>query len=78
MALLRAESKGKEIIRQVPRSDGSLDTRASGVYDGIIETAEDLALPRIGDFAPGSMLYCLSNQSIYIKNSHGLWQGVSE
>lgn len=77
MAILRAELKGKETFTHTRRADGTLGTRVLGVYDGIIETAADLALPRTEDFAPGSLLFCLDDQGLYIKNSAGQWQGVT-
>ena len=77
MALIRAELQGdpKEVFRQ--REDGSLETESRGVYDGIIEAASDLTLSRLGDFDPGSMLYCLDDGSVYVKNSQGVWTEVS-
>lgn len=77
MAILRAELRGKGSIINQRREDGSIGMRSVGVYEGIIEAAEDLSLPRLGDYAPGSMFYCLADNRLYIKNSRNEWEVVS-
>lgn len=73
MALLRTELKGAGSIIHQRREDGSLGTRVAGIYEGIIETTEDLALPRLAEYAPGSMFYCMDDKKLYIKNSAEEW-----
>ena len=77
MALLRTELKGAGSIVHQRREDGSLGAKVSGIYEGIIETTADLALPRLTKFAPGSLFFCLSNKSLYIKNSADEWEVIS-
>lgn len=77
MALLRSELKGAGSIVHQRREDGSLETKAIGIYEGIIETTADLALPRLSEFAPGSLFFCLANKSLYIKNSADEWEVIS-
>ena len=77
MALLRTELKGAGSIVHQRREDGSLGTKVAGIYEGIIETTEDLTLPRLAEYAPGSMFYCLVNKSLYIKNSASEWEAIS-
>ena len=77
MALLRTELKGAGSIVHQRREDGSLGTKLAGIYEGIIETTEDLALPRLAEYTPGSMFFCLANKSLYIKNSANEWEVIS-
>ena len=77
MALLRSELKGAGSAVRQRREDGSLGTRVSGIYEGILETPEDLALERLEDYAPGSMFYCLADKGLYIKTSRGAWEEVT-
>ena len=77
MALLRTELKGAGSIVHQRREDGSLGTKVAGIYEGIIETTEDLALPCLAEYAPGSMFYCLEDKSLYIKNSRSSWEEVT-
>ena len=74
MALLRTELKGAGSVVHQLRDDGSLGTKVTGIYEGIIETAEDLTLPRLAEYGPGSMVFCLGNKSLYIKNSSMEWE----
>lgn len=76
MAILRAELKGKGITTQYKNASGSLSTRVHGIYEGIIEIVDDLALSKTADYDPGSILLCLANQKLYIKNSLGQWEEV--
>ena len=70
MALIRAEQRGSRPL--------------SRIYDGIVESAADLAplagVPAPGAsgraLGPGSLLYCLETQSIYVKRSDGSWEEV--
>ena len=78
MALLRTEQKGAGCVMNYRRGDGSLGTKVVGIYDGIIEKTADLSLSRLIEFAPGSMLYCMENRELYIKNSDEEWEAVSE
>ncbi|MBR4657457.1 MAG: hypothetical protein IKO68_13075 [Oscillospiraceae bacterium] len=73
MAILRAELQGKGSIVNQRRADGSIASSSAGVYEGIVETATDLSLPRLADFAPGSMFYCMGDKKLYIKNSACEW-----
>ena len=73
MALLRAELKGAASLTNFRREDGSV-----GLYDGVIEREADLSLPRLGDFAPGSLLFCLENGDLYIRDGAGAWKAVAE
>ncbi len=77
MSILRAELKGKGTIVHHLQEGTNLCSKCSGVYDGIIESAADLGLSRTGDFLPGSMLLCLSNGKIYVKDSSNQWQEVA-
>lgn len=74
MSILRAELKGKGTIVHHLQDGINLYSKCSGVYDGIIESTADLGLPRVKDFLPGSMLLCLANGKIYVKDSSNQWQ----
>lgn len=76
MALLRAELKGSGQVINLRREDGTVGTKVTGIYEGIIETAEDLTAPRLGDFGQGSLLFCMENKSLYVKNSSGEWEAI--
>ncbi len=78
MALLRTELKGAGSIVHQRREDGSLGTKFVGVYEGIIEAPEDLGLPRLAEYAPGSMFYCMGDKKLYIKNSSKEWVVIRE
>ena len=78
MALLRAELKGAASLTNFRREDGSVGSKAVGLYDGVIEREADLSLPRLGDFAPGSLLFCLENGNLYIKSGGDEWEAVAE
>ena len=78
MALLRAELRGAGSIVHQRREDGSIGTKVAGIYEGIIETTEDLALPRLAEYAPGSMFYCMGDKKLYIKNSSKEWVVIRE
>lgn len=77
MALLRAELKGEGRINYRKQVGEEPKPGILGLYEGIIETASDLALPRLESFDPGSMLYCMGNDSIYVKNSQGSWTALN-
>lgn len=76
MAILRTTLIGDGTVIQ-NREDGILRSRTCGVYDGIVESASDLSLSRAEDFAPGSLMLCLEDQKLYIKNGKSLWQEVT-
>lgn len=77
MALLRAELKGEGRINYHRQAGESPKPGVLGLYEGIIEAAADLALPRLESFDPGSMLFCMENDKIYIKNSQGVWTALN-
>ncbi|MBQ1734430.1 MAG: hypothetical protein II038_06075 [Lachnospiraceae bacterium] len=77
MALLRSELKGAGSVVHQLRDDGSLGTKVTGIYEGIIETAEDLTLPRLAEYGPGSMFFCLANKNLYSKNSTNEWEVIT-
>ncbi len=77
MALLRAELKGEGRINYHRQAGADPKPGILGLYEGIVETASDLTLPRLESFDPGSMLYCMENNSIYIKNSQGVWTALN-
>ncbi|MBQ1409959.1 MAG: hypothetical protein IIY94_01600 [Oscillospiraceae bacterium] len=77
MALLRAELKGEGRLTYHKQDGGQPKAEIVGIYEGIVENNEDLALPRLEAFDPGSMLYCMEDDSIYIKNSQGSWVTLS-
>ena len=78
MAILRAELKGAGAVTYERQADGTLSSQVHGIYDGIVESAADLALPRTGGFDPGSMLYCLGDHSLYVKTSQNQWEAITE
>ena len=69
MALIRSELKGAGSVVHQLRDDGSLGTKVTGIYEGIIETAEDLTLPRLAEYGPGSMFFCLANMEWFWRAS---------
>lgn len=77
MALLRAELKGEGRTVYQKQSGGQPKPETLGLYEGIVETTSDLALPRLASFDPGSMLYCMEDDGIYIKNSQGVWTALN-
>lgn len=77
MALLRAELKGEGRTVYQKQAGAQPKPETLGLYEGIVETASDLALPRLASFDPGSMLYCMENNSIYVKNSQGVWTALN-
>lgn len=77
MALLRAELKGEGRMVYQKQAGTQPKPETLGLYEGIIETTSDLSLPRLATFDPGSMLYCMGNNSIYIKNSQGAWTALN-
>ena len=76
MSLLRAELIGKGNITKYSLNDGSLGVKFSGVYDGIIESVNDLSLPRLIEFSPGSLMYCLADKGVYVKTPSGSWEAA--
>lgn len=75
MAVIRLETQGW---------DG-----AATVYDGIVETAADLDLlknsntgdkvyrgARINPVAAGSVMYCLGDQTLYVKKANESWEAA--
>ena len=77
MALLRAELKGAGRTLCQKQAGAQPRSETLGVYEGIVETTSDLSLPRLATFDPGSMLYCMSNNSIYVKTSQGNWTALN-
>lgn len=77
MAILRSELKGNGSASQHRNEAGDLYTKIHGVYEGIVETTNDLSLPRTSDFDAGSILLCLENHKLYVKNSLGQWTEVT-
>lgn len=77
MALLRAELKGEGRITYQKQAGEPPKAEMLGIYEGVIEEAADLALPRLELFDPGSMMYCLEDDSLYIKNSQGSWVAMT-
>lgn len=77
MAILRAELKGKAITTHHTQEGGNVRSRVHGVYEGIVETTDDLTLPRTEDFDPGSIMLCLADNSLYIKTSLNQWEEIS-
>ena len=77
MAILRAELKGKGITIHHTQEGGAVCSRVHGVYEGIVETAGDLALPRNEVFDPGSIMLCLADNSLYIKTSLNQWEEIN-
>lgn len=77
MALLRAELKGEGRINYHRQAGEAPKPGVLGLYEGIIEAAADLALPRLESFDPGSMLFCMENGKIYIKNSQDVWTALN-
>ena len=77
MAILRATQIGNGTTIQYREGD-MLRSRTCGVCDGIVENASDLSLPRAEDFAPGSIMLCLADRKLYVKNSSNQWQEAAE
>lgn len=77
MAILRKELVGRGFVSHHTRPGGTLESKVHGIYDGIVETAQDLSQPRSADFDPGSMMFCLDDRCLYVKTSSGSWEGVS-
>ena len=73
MALLRAELKGLGRTTLSDRGNGATGAAVHGVYEGVVETTGDLALPALQRADPGSMMFCTGNDTVYIKNSQGTW-----
>jgi ssDNA-binding replication factor A large subunit len=48
-----------------------------GVYDAIAEAQADLSSDQAVEYAPGSMVYCLQEDSLNVKTASGLWEEVS-
>ncbi len=77
MALLRAELKGEGRTVYQKQAEAQLKPETLGLYEGIIETTSDLTLSRLTSFDPGSMLYCMEDDGVYIKNSQGVWTALN-
>ena len=73
MALLRAELKGMGRLNYRKQTGGEPEAAVTGVYEGIVEAIDDLALSRLESCDSGSLLYCLENGGVYVKNSQGSW-----
>lgn len=77
MAILRTELVGRGFVSHHARPGGAPESRARGIYDGIVETAQDLFLPRNADFAPGSLMFCMADRCVYVKTGGGSWEAVA-
>ena len=78
MAIIRAELKGEGRVIHVPQEGDTLRSRLCGTYEAVVETREDLALPRTEGFDPGSVLYCLEDESFYVKTSRNQWENLTD
>ena len=76
MAILRTELHGSGVLTQLKAENESPAAVTVGVFDAIAETEADLAAPRTAAFAPGSMVYCIQEESLHIKTTAGLWEEV--
>ena len=59
------------------RAELSGDRLYSKTYDGIVETAADLAAEsRLAEMDPGSLMYCLADKGVYVKTPSGSWEAA--
>lgn len=77
MSLLRAELRGNGNIVKCSSDNSSFGVRFSGIYEGIIEHANDLSLPRLSGFSPGSLMICLDDGKLYCKVASGEWKEIT-
>lgn len=77
MAILRTELQGRAAVMHRKNENGSLSAAAVGIFDAIAESETDLSAEQTESFAPGSMIYCLAQNSLHIKTTSGLWEEVS-
>ena len=59
MAIIRRELQGRAAV--------------TNLFDGICETTADLQSDEASRWVEGSILYCLANAKVYIKQSDGTW-----
>lgn len=59
MAIIRRELQGRAAV--------------TNLFDGICEATADLQSDEAGRWVEGSILYCLANEKVYIKQSDGTW-----
>lgn len=76
MAILRRELQGKGTVLHREKQDGSKESVTVGVYDAIAEAQADLSSDQAVEYAPGSMVYCLQEDSLHIKTTAGIWTEV--
>lgn len=76
MAIIRSELRGcaRTVIQQA--ENGSITANSLGVYDGIVETPEDLNDPACDRLDMGSLMLCLSEQTIYVKGGDNTWIAI--
>lgn len=77
MAILRTELQGRAAVTHRKNEDGSLAAATLGVFDAIAESQADLTAGQTEAYAPGSMIYCLQEDSLHVKTASGLWEEVS-
>ena len=76
MAILRTELQGRGAITHTRTAEGQLQSVCRGIYDGIAEAAADLTAEQTAALAPGSLMYCLAEQSVCVKTGSGTWEAV--
>ena len=77
MAILRAELKGKGKTIHQTAEGGAIRSSVRGVFEGIVETTADLSLPEAGRCDAGSIMLCLADYSLYVKNSLCQWEAMT-
>ena len=76
MAILMTQLLGRGTVSHRKNEQGDLLTAAKGVFEGIAEASSDLTPEQTAACAPGSMMYCLQEHSVYVKSGSGHWEVI--
>jgi len=76
LSILRTQLQNRGMVTHHQNESGAIISATTGIFDVIAESEADLTAEQTALFAPGSMAYCLHEDSLRIKNSAGLWEEV--
>ena len=76
MAILRTELQGRGVASHSLTESGQLKSVCVGICVGIAVAVADLTAAQTASYAPGSMMYCLAEKSVYVKTGSGTWEEV--
>ena len=77
MAIINTRLQGSGTVFHYTGEDGSKQSRTCGIYEGIVESPEDLSDARTASFTPGSLMFCIADGGVYVKGSDGIWKDVT-